>query len=667
MDWSDGSGLVAVGDVVSGFDLSHTFAVGGTYFVSICVTDDDGGPGCDTVAVVVASDGNLPPDAVADTGTVRRNSTANALSVLSNDTDPDFDGLTISAFDAVSTAGGAVDCSSEFWCYYSAPVDFVGTDTFTYTASDGQGGVDTATVTVTVVLNQVPVAIDDTETVRRDSLPRDIYVLGNDSDADFDFLTISAFDPASVVGGTVSCGTFACTYTPPVGFVGTDTFTYTVSDGHSGTDTATVTVNVVPNTAPDAQDDSFAGNAPQAPFAIFVAGNDFDVDLDVLTITAVSDPPRGSVVIATDGSHVVYTPDAGVVGTDTFTYTISDGAGGTDTATVTVTVRDYADITNGVVRIGVWDRGNLNIPTGVGLTYVPTGNESTAPGCPCEGWGAADATTGATGYANESAGTAGIQTVSFVKTASSAVSTVLVGTTLRVTHDYHPSTNPNLYEVTVTVENVSAAPVDLRYRRVMDWDIEPTAFSEYVTIEARQRRRHPVHERRRLCHRRPARRAVVDPVHRRSGRQRSGGPRLAVRLRVRVARAGGDHNVPHLLRGGGQRGRCPGRARRCRRRGVFTRSAEHRRRPDPRHAEHLRVRVHGRRWRLRVPRRRPRRSVRRAGRQHGDARRNWVVGARRDDRLVFVDARRSADRRDDRDAVVRSDRRRDRSDHAHGV
>ena len=308
-------------------------------------------------------------------------------------------------------------------------------------------------------------------------------MLGNDSDADFDFLTISAFDPASVVGGTVNCSSFACTYTPASGFLGTDTFTYTVSDGRGGTDTATVTVTVVPNTAPDAQDDNFAGNVPQAPFQIFVAGNDFDVDLDVLTTTAVSDPPRGSAVIAPDGSHVLYTPDAGVVGTDTFTYTISDGAGGTDTATVTVNVRDYADISNGVVRLGVWDRGNLNIPTGIGLTYVPTGNDSTAPGCPCEGWGAADATTGTTGYANESAGTAGIETETFVKTASTAVSTVLVGTTLRVTHDYHPSTNPNLYEVTVTVENLSAAPVDLRYRRVMDWDIEPTAFSEYVTIE----------------------------------------------------------------------------------------------------------------------------------------------------------------------------------------
>ena len=112
-----------------------------------------------------------------------------------------------------------------------------------------------------------------------------------------------------------------------------------------------------------------------------------------------------------------YTPDPGVIGTDTFTYTISDGAGGVDTATVTVSIRDYADITNGVVRIGVWDRGNLNVPTGIGLTYVPTGNDSTYPGCLCEGWGAADATTGTTGFANEAGGTAGIETETFVKTA----------------------------------------------------------------------------------------------------------------------------------------------------------------------------------------------------------------------------------------------------------
>ena len=68
-------------------------------------------------------------------------------------------------------------------------------------------------------------------------------------------------------------------------------------------------------------------------------------------------------------------------------------------------------------------------------------------------------------------------------TATTAVSVVDIGTTFRVTHDYHPSpSTPNAYEVSVSVKNISATATHLRYRRVMDWDIEPTAFSEFVTL-----------------------------------------------------------------------------------------------------------------------------------------------------------------------------------------
>lgn len=36
----------------------------------------------------------------------------------------------------------------------------------------------------------------------------------------------------------------------------------------------------------------------------------------------------------------------------------------------------------------------------------------------------------------------------------------------------------------MTIENLSGATIaTVQYRRVMDWDVEPTAFSEYVTIQ----------------------------------------------------------------------------------------------------------------------------------------------------------------------------------------
>ncbi|WP_437758424.1 DNRLRE domain-containing protein [Sorangium sp. So ce1389] len=153
-----------------------------------------------------------------------------------------------------------------------------------------------------------------------------------------------------------------------------------------------------------------------------------------------------------------------------------------------------AIIDNGNVQLGVNCQGHLNVPypedpLGVGfmgLRYVPTTNPSIEPGVQAEGWGVADATSGVAGYANVSqdGGAVNMTIVSFSSTASTAVSTVRVGSTFVVTHDYRPSAaTPWLYEVVVTIQNISPDLVDLRYRRVMDWDIAPTAYSEYVTID----------------------------------------------------------------------------------------------------------------------------------------------------------------------------------------
>ena len=159
-----------------------------------------------------------------------------------------------------------------------------------------------------------------------------------------------------------------------------------------------------------------------------------------------------------------------------------------------------AIISNGTIQLGVWDEGHLNVPGGapssgtgtteVGLRFVPTGAESTAPGCLCEGWGVADATSGGAGYANEAIdGIQNLTVESFNSDADSATSVVLVGNgvggnLMRVTHDYQPSAaTPNLYAVRVSIENLSGSAIDPRYRRVMDWDIEPTAFREHSTIQ----------------------------------------------------------------------------------------------------------------------------------------------------------------------------------------
>jgi hypothetical protein len=164
-----------------------------------------------------------------------------------------------------------------------------------------------------------------------------IYVLGNDTDADSNALTITAVTPAAHGTVTISSNS-SVRYTPYAGYFGTDSFGYTTSDGNGGSDTATVTVNVLSaNRPPSAMDDSISIPAGTS-FTIVVLANDSDPDGNGFTITAVTQGDHGTVTIIDNKTRLLYEPVNGYVGTDSFDYTISDEKGATATATVTVTV-----------------------------------------------------------------------------------------------------------------------------------------------------------------------------------------------------------------------------------------------------------------------------------------------------------------------------------------
>ena len=158
-----------------------------------------------------------------------------------------------------------------------------------------------------------------------------------------------------------------------------------------------------------------------------------------------------------------------------------------------------AIISNGTISLGVNQTGALNTG-GVGVQYVPTGNDGTVYGCLCEGWGvgiSGGTYDGQKTGANEnshghnamfSSGALG----SFVSTPTTATSTTFLtdgasNNIMSITQTYAPSLTPNLYQVNVTLTNLTAGTLGtgadgIRYRREMDWDIAPTAFSEFVTI-----------------------------------------------------------------------------------------------------------------------------------------------------------------------------------------
>jgi type IV pilus assembly protein PilY1 len=53
-----------------------------------------------------------------------------------------------------------------------------------------------------------------------------------------------------------------------------------------------------------------------------------------------------------------------------------------------------------------------------------------------------------------------------------------------VTHDFKSSASPDLMEVDVTLTNGTGSTLtDVRYDRTMDWDIPPTTFNEYSTVQ----------------------------------------------------------------------------------------------------------------------------------------------------------------------------------------
>ncbi len=227
---------------------------------------------------------------------------------------------------------------------YTPDPNFIGFDQFTYTITDTENSTDTATVTVEV-LNQgePPLAKNDAQTVLEDSPPNVIPVLANDSDPDGNTADMRVVAVTQGANGVVAirAGQLDVTYQPNPNFFGTDTFTYSVRDSANNVSTASVVVTVtgIPD-APDAKNDLATVNEGTTKNTIDVLANDVDPDGDAITVSAVTQGQSGTVAIAADSKSVLYTPNAGFVGSDVFTYTIRDPAGNTDSATVLVTVND---------------------------------------------------------------------------------------------------------------------------------------------------------------------------------------------------------------------------------------------------------------------------------------------------------------------------------------
>jgi hypothetical protein len=333
----------------NGAGLTYTPAANfvGTDTFTYTVRDQSGATSVGTITVQVTSV-NDPPVANDDSLTARAGDNALFLNVLGNDTMAPDTGETLRVLSvSAGSAGGTIAvASSGNGVLYTPRLGFTGTETFTYTLSDGNGGTDTASVTVTVGPAVIPpTVVNDSFNISEDATTAEFNVLSNDTPAEtgntLSIITVNA--PRGTA--TITSNGTRLSYQPAANDTGVVLVTYTArsSNGGVATGTATFTIAAV-NDAPNAVDDSLQV-VSQPNQSLNVLANDVNPDTgENLTITAVTQPPtgQGTVSIAAGGKSLIYSaPNVDFTGNVQFTYTLSDGSSLTDTATVSLNVVNF--------------------------------------------------------------------------------------------------------------------------------------------------------------------------------------------------------------------------------------------------------------------------------------------------------------------------------------
>ncbi len=275
--------------------------------------------------------------------------TIDLSSLTSNDTDIDHDPLTVSEIVQGPAVGTLEQVGGSIYRYTPVPDDN-GNVTFVYRVSDGQGGFDTATVTLTgKAVNDAPTITltpGNNYTTEEDTALSGIAftVKDNETPAPNLIITAGSQDPEKVSPEkiTVTKGADgACTLdiVPNENANGGVEITLTVSDGVLlATQTFTMHITPVPDDPTAVNDTVYA--ARNAQTVIEVLANDYDVDGETVTIAGFTQGEKGSV--SRQGDTLVYLSNAPGSFEDRFTYTISDGYGGSATATVSVAVGGYS-------------------------------------------------------------------------------------------------------------------------------------------------------------------------------------------------------------------------------------------------------------------------------------------------------------------------------------
>ncbi len=357
-------------DANGNYTFVPTTGFTGTTSFTYTVCDDGSPQACETATVNItvsapapAAANNAPfaqDDAIqAEAGVAYTATLANGL--LINDFDPEGGALTVNTTPVTAPSHGAVTLNADGTYTYTPAAGYYGPDSFTYQVCDPGPLCDVATVYVMVQPRSPSSQPDINNTLM--NTPVAGNVLTNDQDPQGLALTVNTTPVSGPSNGSIvlnADGTY--TYTPNFGFQGEDVVTYQTCNSAGVCQNNTLTIKVqqqlfdpitmsAVNNPPVANNDvgqtiagvTLAGN---------VTGNDFDRDLQIITVSEVNGVSGnvgapvaitgGSVTLGSDGTYS-FVPNAGFVGTTSFTYTITDNDGSPLSSTATVNITVYPD------------------------------------------------------------------------------------------------------------------------------------------------------------------------------------------------------------------------------------------------------------------------------------------------------------------------------------
>ncbi|MDG1054686.1 MAG: Ig-like domain-containing protein [Flavobacteriaceae bacterium] len=335
----------------------------GNATIIITVTDGDINCTIDDVFDVTIAGINDGPTTNPESISVISGNTVTTLndgvttSVLDNDTDPEGDAITSDL--VTTTLNGVLILNANGTFSYTHDGSATSTDTFYYRATDGF--VPGNTVSVTIYINNPPVAVTETIAVMEGGTATtttngSTSVLSNDTDAD-------TSDPLTAVlvtnptEGTLTLnpnGTFS--YVHGGGNLSSDSFTYSVNDGKITGAPVTVSITVTgTNDPPIANDDNIIVPLNGTITTLdndqtSLTANDIDPDGDVLTASLVSTPTFGTITLNPGGTFS-YTQNGTLNSGDSFIYSVSDGTL-TSSATVNILL-SCSPCTESIIEGGV--------------------------------------------------------------------------------------------------------------------------------------------------------------------------------------------------------------------------------------------------------------------------------------------------------------------------